>query len=47
MNRNWNIQNCRECYCENPERAKMCDEYKADTLCEAFRMWYYINFIKQ
>ena len=37
---------CKKCYEECQDRAKLCNECKADTLCEAFRMWYYINFIK-
>lgn len=37
---------CKKCYEENPERAKLCDECKADTLCEAFKMWYYVTYKK-
>lgn len=35
---------CRMCAADNPERAKLCDEAKADTMCEAFRKWYKENY---
>lgn len=35
---------CGVCAIGNPERAKLCDEAKADTMCEAFRKWYKENY---
>lgn len=31
---------CDTCSRVNPEMAELCDECKADTLCDAFRRWY-------
>ena len=35
---------CKKCYEEYPDMAKLCDECKADTLCVAFKMWYSKTF---
>jgi hypothetical protein len=39
--------NCYECAKEEPERARMCDECKADTMCYAFQAWYHNTYKKE
>lgn len=37
----FNTLECNKCFADDPERARLCNECKADTMCTAFRVWYY------